>query len=514
MQFKVTRFLALLIVILFISNLCASMSRGTEPGSFYYSTMQYSDLINDYYAVFYTPDNGETFIRRYFYTSEFFRRILSDAQPGVIYLYNWYTFDVSYDFGNTWQFVEEPGNNIINYTSGCKSGEIYKWDYGSIYRSENYGNNYEFVADIQMVYCQEVGTNFGEYYILKTDAVWPPSEIYYIGYSNDYGASFSYSVIDSCITDSLGSSGPFKLFRGTESGELYLVTLNLPYHYCIYFSTDYGQTFDLKYQGEDFDPVYEYYNVMAGNEPGSFYLRKTVWDIQPDQTNVQVTFFHSTDYAETFTEGYYHYFDDTFENPDYIIPYPSYLDIEFQAGNIEFNIASNIDWWIECEDDWVTSIIPISGSGDETINLNYEENTSNLARTAEVIISGENCEPEVVTIYQSSSVGINENQEIGISNFRLSNYPNPFYLNTTISLQFSNEQNQQNERMKIEIYNVKGQKVKQLVSASADQLSAGQHSVVWNGNDESGKPLNSGIYLYKLIIENKVMNSRKMLLIK
>ena len=65
MRFKATLILSLLITIFFIRNLSTSMSRGTEPSSFYYSTMQYSDLTNDYYALFYTPDNGEKFIRRY-----------------------------------------------------------------------------------------------------------------------------------------------------------------------------------------------------------------------------------------------------------------------------------------------------------------------------------------------------------------------------------------------------------------------------------------------------------------
>ncbi len=91
----------------------------------------------------------------------------------------------------------------------------------------------------------------------------------------------------------------------------------------------------------------------------------------------------------------------------------------------------------------------------------------------------------------------------------LRNYPNPFNPETTISFQFSNEQNQQNEQTKLEIYNIKGQKIKQLISK---QLPAGQHSVVWNGTDNSGKPITSGIYFYRIKSANSVKMNKMILL--
>jgi len=52
--------------------------------------------------------------------------------------------------------------------------------------------------------------------------------------------------------------------------------------------------------------------------------------------------------------------------------------------------------------------------------------------------------------------------------------------------------------------------VKQLVS---DQLSAGQHSVVWDGRDGNNLPVGSGIYFYKLKTDN-FEKTRKMILMK
>ena len=89
----------------------------------------------------------------------------------------------------------------------------------------------------------------------------------------------------------------------------------------------------------------------------------------------------------------------------------------------------------------------------------------------------------------------------------LQNYPNPFNPSTTISFNLTTESTESTELV---IYNLKGQKVKQLIS---EQLSAGQHTVSWNGKDQTGKQVSSGIYLYKLST-GKIDQTRKMILLK
>ena len=93
--------------------------------------------------------------------------------------------------------------------------------------------------------------------------------------------------------------------------------------------------------------------------------------------------------------------------------------------------------------------------------------------------------------------------------FSLNNYPNPFNPETTIV--FSIEQNQQYEQAKIEIYNIKGQRIREL---EIRNLKLGINEVVWNGNDDSNKQISSGIYLYKLILNGKTKEVRKCLLLK
>ncbi|MCK4655112.1 MAG: T9SS type A sorting domain-containing protein, partial [Candidatus Cloacimonetes bacterium] len=85
------------------------------------------------------------------------------------------------------------------------------------------------------------------------------------------------------------------------------------------------------------------------------------------------------------------------------------------------------------------------------------------------------------------------------------NYPNPFNPETTISFDLP-----QDSKVKITIYNIKGQKIKTLL---AGNLAKGTHSVVWNGKDSNNKAVSSGIYFYKLST-GKEKAMKKMLLLK
>ena len=85
------------------------------------------------------------------------------------------------------------------------------------------------------------------------------------------------------------------------------------------------------------------------------------------------------------------------------------------------------------------------------------------------------------------------------------NYPNPFNPTTTIAYSVKEA-----APVKLEIYNIKGQKVRTLVN---DVMTAGNHSVVWNGHDDNGKNVSSGVYFYRMTTP-KFSATQKMLLMK
>jgi len=85
------------------------------------------------------------------------------------------------------------------------------------------------------------------------------------------------------------------------------------------------------------------------------------------------------------------------------------------------------------------------------------------------------------------------------------NYPNPFNPTTTIQYDIPKA-----THVRIDIYNVLGQKIRTLVN---ENRVAGSYKVVWNGRNDSGQSAPSGVYFYVLSTP-EFKQTRKMLLLK
>jgi hypothetical protein len=85
------------------------------------------------------------------------------------------------------------------------------------------------------------------------------------------------------------------------------------------------------------------------------------------------------------------------------------------------------------------------------------------------------------------------------------NYPNPFNPTTTIKFDIP-----KSSLVRLEVYNVLGVLVKTLVDEQKEQ---GSYSVAWDGMDNSGTQISSGLYFYKLTTE-KGCRTNKAILIK
>lgn len=85
------------------------------------------------------------------------------------------------------------------------------------------------------------------------------------------------------------------------------------------------------------------------------------------------------------------------------------------------------------------------------------------------------------------------------------NYPNPFNPTCTIPFEISSR-----SRVTIAVYNVMGQQVKVLTD---DVYSAGTYHIVWDGHNQFGSPVGSGIYFYRMQASDFV-STRKMILLR
>jgi hypothetical protein len=87
----------------------------------------------------------------------------------------------------------------------------------------------------------------------------------------------------------------------------------------------------------------------------------------------------------------------------------------------------------------------------------------------------------------------------------IGNYPNPFNPNTQISFSLDKE-----GFASIEIFNMKGQKVKTLLQGVT---TGGYHTVNWDGKDDLNNEVGSGVFFYKLTTDSYT-ETKKMIMMK
>ncbi|MCL2065629.1 MAG: C25 family cysteine peptidase [Candidatus Cloacimonetes bacterium] len=85
------------------------------------------------------------------------------------------------------------------------------------------------------------------------------------------------------------------------------------------------------------------------------------------------------------------------------------------------------------------------------------------------------------------------------------NYPNPFNPSTTISFDLANE-----GHVRIDVFNIRGQRIRVLTN---DFFPVGSHNIDWNGQDENGHDVSSGVYFYRMS-SNDSNDVRRMVLLK
>ena len=150
-------------------------------------------------------------------------------------------------------------------------------------------------------------------------------------------------------------------------------------------------------------------------------------------------------------------------------------------GYYEYKIVLNNNW----DQNTTVSNIPLNLISDSNVTFFY-----NMV--------------ENIVCSEINGTAVEDNIQYSIENFQLQVYPNPFNSQTTISFATMNL----HEETRIEIYNIKGQKVKSLecfvecfvecinyVDAKATQSL---YSIIWDGTNNFNKPVSSGIYFINL----------------
>jgi hypothetical protein len=157
---------------------------------------------------------------------------------------------------------------------------------------------------------------------------------------------------------------------------------------------------------------------------------------------------------------------------------------------------------------WLT-VDPTSGSllGGESQEINVNFDTTDMAMGSyNCSIMVDDGYGNITEIPVTLEVGETSNEGNLPAVTKLgSNYPNPFNPETTINFSLKEA-----GHVNLEVYNIKGQRVTTLVN---EEMSAGHHNVVWNGRDERGNQVSSGVYFFRMS-NDRYTSTRKMILMK
>jgi len=186
---------------------------------------------------------------------------------------------------------------------------------------------------------------------------------------------------------------------------------------------------------------------------------------------------------------------------------PGKLDtfkIEFQPGDggypFRFSWGSFAPW---IASDW-ESLVMVDGFGGILVNVNMKVDTSvtvsNTLINALFIIGKSNAPP----------LDVDREGDLVPQRFELQqNYPNPFNPSTTVKFAI-----EKTAFADVAVYNVIGQKVRTL---AAEVLNPGYYTATWNGNDENGQAVTSGVYFVRMVATGEgaeFSDLRKLLLVK
>lgn len=277
--------------------------RGPSGSEFFLHTDWYFDGEYTHSGLFYSDDHGQTIQVNYEYGypggPPSLGEVVDDAQPGVLYNKPYYYSDflISYDYGISWNSIE-INPSIGSYFSGKVPGEIFHSGFsneGYLLKSIDYGQSFDTI-NINVKYSFDVGINSEILY--GVTIIFEDQNQYLLHISHDNGLTFNECLaLDTLVT---GRSIE-DIYRGANSGELYLVSRWLPDHYKIFFSTDDGHTWQFRHRTNAID--FWSFSFTPGSESGIFYIARLNMD--PTETHTWLYIDYSSDTARTFTT-YFH----------------------------------------------------------------------------------------------------------------------------------------------------------------------------------------------------------------
>lgn len=179
--------------------------------------------------------------------------------------------------------------------------------------------------------------------------------------------------------------------------------------------------------------------------------------------------------------------------------------------------CNNIIDEIDCTNQWFAGNNSLKISMERINPLKSGSDSSNWATNDSVTINGMDAGQNTIygtpgrqnSVYNLTSITELDSPIIPADLKVISNFPNPFNPVTKIYYRLASSEN--SGFTSIKIYNLKGQIVSALVNRFQKQ---GNFTITWDGKDINGNETPSGIYIYRLIVNGRFIDSGKMTKLK
>lgn len=472
-----------------------NMTQGSYPGEIFTNCIMYVDAHDPdvmHYGNGYSPDFGRHFIVTFIATDQNFScSIYGTGYFGEFYLHDTVgdTLVRFHNFGASFSFENLELDGIDGILPGEGIDQLYLIDNTDVgcflYASENGGTTYRPINHFPQVTIRPMAREkeSGIIYLLGYDHA---EDIVRLFVSADNGGSFDSFVLDTQVMTPDWEELGFLLLP-TPQGTLYLfqgtLLQNGQREYRIFESGNNLQDCALIWQ---YTPLINefLYLLRTGAEGAEFLLERYYWHMAYNRLEYCIS---SDDVIDFQTVALYN-FHFPYQNPVFLVPTASRSVLTPEAGSLKLYVRSNADWQIGCDADWVSGFSQSTGSTSADVFMDYEANLTGVDRSCVVRFLSAAAPDTTLTITQSGVVGADD--PAGIDQAKVSTFPNPFYLSTSIKGNVTYP-----GRVMARIYNVRGELVRVL---SQDSDARGEFSMEWDARDEAGKACGAGIYMYRL----------------
>jgi len=193
--------------------------------------------------------------------------------------------------------------------------------------------------------------------------------------------------------------------------------------------------------------------------------------------------------------------------------YGANLVIEYDSAEVTFNgiqktvTSENYEFQVndisgnKLHVAMATATPPQTGHIFFAIDFDVKKETS-----IEIVEILNNDEPNSRTMNLSVPTGIEGNSNLPVTNELQPNFPNPFNPATTIRYSVK-----QQSPVSLRIYSLHGELIRTLVR---EHQKSGYYDVSWNGTDQHGRQVASGVYFYRLAIGDEYQQTKRMMLVR